>query len=137
MGHLYLSAKMKADELSPSVWNAIADGLERARNGGRQVTFGKVVKRDTRHKLIWLEAYGNLAIPLAAFAFGFAYYDTDNTGHVIRREDTTDKNTNFQTHIIVPHAGQTAVVLDPGGLKRFPICVGVIQSTNFWQGEDF
>lgn len=123
-----------ASDLAPEIWNGIADAIDESR-ANREIVFGKVVKRDEANKLIWLQEYGGLAIPLAALTFGFAYYDTDQNGAVTKKEDRTGTNDSFHTKIIVPRIGQMAVILDPGGQHRFPICVGVIQSTNYWQGE--
>lgn len=123
-----------ADELSPDLWRAIADGIDRSMPP-REIVFGRVVKREELRKLIWLEEYGNLAIPLVAFAFGFAYYDTDATGAINRKADPTGTNEAYQTTLLVPRIGQTAIILDPGGQRRFPLCVGVIQSRGYWQGE--
>ena len=124
-----------ADDLSPDVWNGIAREINRAQ-APREIYFGRVQKRDELRRVIWLEEYGNLAIPLVAFAFGFSYYDTDETGQVNKKEDTSGTNTAYQTRLLVPRVGQTAVILDPGGQHRFPLCVGVIQSNGYWQGED-
>lgn len=125
---------MEAQELSPRIWQGIADEIDRSR-APREIVFGAVVKRDTAKKVIFLEQYGSLAIPLVTLTFGFEYYDTDAAGIVQKKADTSETNQAFQTKIIVPRIGQIAVVLDPGGQHRFPLCVGVIQSTGFWQGE--
>jgi hypothetical protein len=125
---------MRADDLSPGVWNGIAEEINRAQSP-REIVFGKVVKRDTVNKLIWLESFGNLAIPLVSFGFGFSYYDTDQLGTVNKRDDPSGTNPALQTKLLVPSIGETAVILNPGGQHRFPLCVGVVRSTRFWTGE--
>jgi len=126
---------MKATELSPQIWNSIADELDRVQ-APREIVFGKVVRRDATKKVIYLEQFGNLAIPLVTFGFRFEYYDTDATGAVQKRADPTGTNEALQTKLIMPRVGQTAVILDPGGQHRFPVCIGVIQSSEFWLGEE-
>lgn len=123
-----------ATELSPEIWNAVADSIDRSQ-APREITFAKVAKRDQAKKLVWVEEFGNLGIPLVTFTSGFAYYDTDATGAVNKKEDRTGKNDAYHTQIIAPRVGQMVVILDPGGQHRFPICVGVLQSSGFWQGE--
>jgi len=125
---------MEATRLSPELVNGIGREIERA-TANFEIVFGKVTKRDDTKKVIWLEQYGDLAIPLVSFVTGFSYYDTDASGYLQLRRDPTGENAAFQTTIITPRVGQMAVILDPGGQHRFPLCVGVIQSTGYWQGE--
>jgi hypothetical protein len=121
---------MQADALSPDIWNAIAREMERL-STAREVHVGKVIKRDTLKKHVWLEAFGEVAIPIVALSFGFDYFDTQPTGNATKRTlDATDMR------LTMPTVGQTVVVLDPGGNRRFPMCIGVIQSSSgYWQGE--
>lgn len=123
-----------ATDLSPEIWNGIARAIDQGQ-ALREIVLGTVVKRDDVQKLVWVAEFGDLAIPLAAFASGFSYYDTDVAGVVQKKEDTTGTNDALKTKLITPQVGEIAVVLDPGGQHRFPVCVGVIQSTGFWQGE--
>jgi hypothetical protein len=135
----------RAVDLDPAIWDAIADLIGRS-IPGREITFGKVVRRDVPRKLIWLDEFGDLSIPLAYFSQSFSYYDTEPTGVATagqpigkRKIKNTSlpkqENTQLQTEIIVPRLGQIAVVLNTRAAKRFPICVGVIQSKGYWQGE--
>lgn len=128
---------MKATNLSRAVWNAIADLTKRS-TSPREVYFSEVVKADLVSNLIWTKDFGDVAIPLVAFEFSFAYYDTQPTGNVtsgqpvntksVRREDVTHKNENFKTHVICPSVGDLVVILDAWGAKRFPICVGLLNA---------
>jgi hypothetical protein len=129
------ASALRADELHSDIWNRIGTMIDRTR-ARPEIRFGKVVRRDERRRLVWLEDYGDLAIPLVAFHFGFSYYDTDETGQPQLRSDPSGDNTSYQTKLLVPKVGERVVILDSGGAKRFPFCVGVIQSSEYWQGED-
>lgn len=127
---------MEADALTPALWNAIADAISRALPG-RNMSFGRVIKRDVTDKVVWLEEFGETAIPLCAFDSSFAYYDTQQDGTVKRREDKGDTDAAFRTKMLVPKVGQLVVIIDLFGNRRFPVCVGVLQSKlgSYWQGE--
>lgn len=135
---------MIANNLSDNVWNAIYDAITRSQSR-REITFGKVVKRDAKKKLVWLEEFGEVAIPLVHFDYSFEHYDTVPEGVSVPgnptntraewRGDKTQKNDAYHAKIIVPYVGQMICVLNPGGTRRFPMCVGVIKSTDYWQGE--
>jgi hypothetical protein len=134
----------RADDLAGEIWSAISDLIMRS-IPGREITFGKVIKRDAAKKLIWVEEFGDLSIPLVSFGHSFAYFDTEPTGvatagqpidkQTVRRSDPTGNNPNFATQIIVPRVGQMVAILNPRGSRRFPMCVGVFQSKGYWQGE--
>lgn len=123
-----------ATELSPEIWNAISRMVQQS-VPGREITFGKVVKRDSSKKLVWLEEFGQTAIPLLSFDYHFEYYDSLADGTVAKRSSPEGKNPAFRTKIITPQIGQMVAVLKPWGGLRFPMCVGVIQSTGHWSGE--
>jgi len=134
-----------ATDLSRAIWNGIAD-LVRRNKGHREIYFARVIRSDQGKNLIWVKELGDRAIPLVAHHYSFSYYDTVPTGNVTegqpvntvkqKREDKTNTNTNFRTKIICPKKGQIAVILDPWGARRFPICIGMIQSsTGYWEGE--
>lgn len=136
---------MIADNLAPEIWNAIAREIERNANP-REIFFAIVTKRDSDKKLIWVDDFGSLAIPLVGFQRTFSYLDTvvdsvdTGTGapsaHAAWRGDKTQVNDAYNTQIVVPQVGQIVVILDMWAAKRFPICLGVIQSSaGYWQGE--
>lgn len=138
-------AAVIASDLSQQLWNGIAD-LVRRSGGKREIYFVTVTRNDKVNNLVWAKDFGDVAIPLVAHTYGFAYYDTvpdeANLGtgaisrHQVRREDKTNANSNFKTHIICPKVGEVIVVLDPWGAKRYPICIGVIHSgRGAWEGE--
>ena len=124
---------MRATQLSPRIWNAMAD-LVRRNTSPREVYFSEVTKTDAKRKLIWCKDFGDVAIPLLVSLHAFAYYDTVPTGvsgetvttRVERREDATHSNTNFMTDVVVPKRGDIVVILDAWGAKRFPICLGTL-----------
>jgi hypothetical protein len=109
---------MQASDLSPAIWNAIADEIRR-QTSEREIYFVKVTKSDTKRHVIWCQDFGSMAIPLVGHAYGFDYYDTSGTD-VMKKTGTVE--------VVCPRVGQTVVILDPWGAKRFPICIGVILS---------
>lgn len=136
---------MIATDLSSEIWNAIADLVQHSQTA-REIYYVKVTRVDKKKKLVWAKDFGDLAIPLVAHSYSFSYYDTEPTGNVTSGQPVTTKKTLktdklqenpvYRTEIVTPKVGQLIVVLDPWGVKRFPICVGVIQSkTGFWEGE--
>lgn len=118
---------LRATGLSRSIWNGIAD-LARRSQSPREIYFSEVTKTDEVRRLVWAKDFGDVAIPLVAFASWFAYYDTQADGSVQRRDDPTHVNENFRTHVVMPRRGDVVVVLDPWGAKRFPIVVGTFLS---------
>lgn len=134
---------MQATDLTPEIWNAIADLVGRSQSS-REIYFVKVTKTDKVNRLIWAQEFGDLAIPLVSHGFSFAHYDTIPVGNVTsgqpvdtqkqRREDKTQSNPAYQVEIITPKKGQVVCVLDMWGAKRFPICIGLVQSKRgFWE----
>lgn len=122
---------MRASDLSPAIWNSIADLVQRSQSS-REIFFCKVTRADKVRKLVWTDDFGGTAIPMVAHTFSFSYFDT--TSSDVQKRDDPD-NPAHQTQIIVPKVGQTIVVLDPWGAKRFPFCIGVIQSkSGYWEG---
>lgn len=127
---------MIANDLSRGIWNGIADLVQRSR-APREIYYAKVARADEKKKLIWCKDFGDLAIPLVAHGgFGF-YYDTRPTGSVTDGQPvaTEKAKTRMVMEIACPAKGDLVVILDPWGAKRFPICIGVIQSSKgFWEG---
>ena len=132
-----------ATDLAGTIWNAISDLVSRSEQP-RTLYFARVTKADKTKNLIWTEDFGGLAIPLVSHTYSFSYYDTVpdlanlTTGavstHSQKRGDTV--NSLYETQIVCPSKGDTVVIIDPFGAKRFPICIGVIHSkTGFWEGE--
>jgi hypothetical protein len=102
----------------------------------KTMSFERIIKRDATKLLIWTKEHGKTAIPLVDFERGFAYYDTQPTGNLVKKADDTHMNPNFLTKLITPKVGQTAVILEPWGNLRFPVCLGVILSKGHWAGEE-
>lgn len=134
---------MIADDLAPEVWNAIADEIGRSKSA-RQIYFAKVMKADKIKRVIWVDEFGDLGIPLVSLGYTFAHYDTVPTGNVTsgqpvpvqlrRREDKTQTNPTYQVQVIVPKKGDTVVILDPLGTRRFPICIGsLLSKQGYWE----
>lgn len=135
---------MRATDLSPEIWNAIADLV--AKSGTpREHFFVKITRVDKIKKLIWVREFGDLAIPLVSHAFSFSYFDTVPVGNAVsgspigtqaqKREDKTQDNPAMRVEIVTPKVGQVAIVIDPSGAKNSPYCVGVVQSkTGYWEG---
>ena len=98
------------------------DGIfEEIRRGTppHEVTYGRVVKRDDKKKLVWLAEYGDQAIPLVGMRMQVEYFDTTPTG-VKTRKATIDP--------VVPALGELVVVLRQMGSRRLPKCIGSVLS---------
>ena len=120
---------MRATDLAPEIWNAIADEIRR-QSSPREIYFTKVMKVDAKRKVIWVQDFGHMAIPLVGHCYSFDYYDTTATGAVQKK--------NAKAEVVMPKVGQMVVILDPWGAKRFPICIGVLLSKaehSLWEEE--
>lgn len=126
-------------------WNLIRDMIA-SMIPAKTMSFERIIKRDEKKLLIWTKEHGKTAIPLVDFERGFAYYDTQPTGNatsgqpvktkLVKKEDKTGTNPNLLTKVIAPRVGQTAIILEPWGNLRFPVCLGVILSKGHWVGEE-
>jgi hypothetical protein len=126
---------MQADNLTPAIWNAIADQIGRTAQQ-HEIVFSTVTKTDPTRRLIWTEDYGDMALPLVGFMTTFAYYDTQGDGSVKWCGDNTQTNTAFQTQIVMPKVGDVAVVLDLAGARTYPICIGIsLSEYGFWETD--
>lgn len=129
---------MEANALSPGIWNAIVELVERQAAPG-EISFHTVKKRDTAKRILWVEEFGETAIALVSFEYSFAYYDTQADGTTKKRYDATadESDPAFRVKIVMPRVGQTVAILNPSGNRRFPTCIGVVQSQpgSYWQGE--
>jgi len=129
---------MEANSLSPGIWNAIAEMVARNAAPG-EISFHNVRKRDVAKKIIWVEEFGETSIPLVTFDFNFAYYDTQPSGSVTKRYDATadESDPAYHAKLLVPRVGQKVAILNPSGNRRFPVCIGVVQSMpgSYWSGE--
>jgi hypothetical protein len=136
---------MRATDLSKNVWNALAGYVNRSQSP-REVYYATVTRNDLLKKLVWVSEFGDVAIPLVAHKEAFVYYDTVPVGNVTsgqpvktkqeRRADPKHTNANLLTEVVCPAVGDLVVIMDPWGSKRFPICIGTIQSkAGFWEGD--
>lgn len=125
---------MYAEQLSDAIWNAIAD-LVRRNGSQREVYHVTVSKVDKARKVLWADEFGDIGIPVVVHSLGQALYDTQPDGTLKKRGEDYETNDAYQAQIIMPQIGDTVVVLDPGGSKTVPICIGVIQSPGgYWEG---
>lgn len=134
---------MLATDLSDSIWNAIADLVQRSQTP-REIYYVKVKRVDAKKKIIYVDDFGDIGIPLVAHSYSFSYYDTVPAGNAVsgqpietqklKRGDREQKNPLYRTEIVMPKVGELVVVLDPWGAKRFPICIGILQSkAGYWE----
>lgn len=120
---------MRATDLDPEIWNQIYRHIAQSQQR-REVTIGTVTKRDAVKKLIWLEEFGDTAIPLVSHDYTFTYYDTNELGVSVKRGDPDNPVSHVE--ISTPKLGAQVVVLKPLGNLRFPMCLGEIQSEGIW-----
>lgn len=124
---------MRATDLSPEIWNAIADQIGRS-SVAREVVFAVVTRVDNQKKHLFCDDFGDVAIPLVCFTTTFTYYDTQADGTVAFKGDKTQQNTAYWTQIVMPKVGDVVAILDLAGSRTYPICIGVLQSApGFWE----
>jgi hypothetical protein len=107
--------------ITPGEWNQIYEEIRKGQ-GTNEVTYGKVIKRDTVNNLIWLAEFSDQPIPIATFNAHVKYSDDTGLG---------TKSRTAKVIIDLPAIGDTAIVLRQFGEQRLPRCVGVIMSTNY------
>jgi hypothetical protein len=83
---------------------------------------GKVIKVDAKNRCIYLEEFGDQAIPLVGFEYEVKYYDETTSGTVVRTAGVTMK---------MPKVRQKVLVAREMGTDRLPRCLGVILGTNW------
>lgn len=93
-------------------------------------TTGKVIKRDTEQKLVWIEDFGDQPIPLVAFDFEINYYDETPQGTTAvaagNAQPYAVTKKKVMAKVQVPKIGETVLVARELGSRRLPRCLGVI-----------
>jgi len=114
-------------------WNSIRVACEKiardvAGTRGEWFQTGKVIKRDEKNRLIWIQGMGHTAIPVVGFNYTVRYYDTDDEGKLrVRQADAK---------VVVPKKGETVLVAFELGSTRLPRCLGVVQGKNYLEVEE-
>lgn len=118
--------------ISEGEWESIVNLFNRLiKKKGEYFVTGKVTKRDEKRKLIWLNEFGDQAIPIVCFDYEINYYDETpsdtNTTAVGAAAQFKTKKKKVISKVMVPKVGQTVVVAREFGTRRLPRCLGVIQ----------
>jgi hypothetical protein len=122
--------------ISESEWESISNLFNRLmRKKGEYFVTGKVIKRDVAKKLVWLQEFGDQAIPIVGFDYEVTYYDETPRGVVTTAvgagADYTTQQKKAKVKLLVPRVGQSVVVAREFGTRRLPRCIGVIQGTGW------
>lgn len=108
-------------------------------NRGSYFTTGKVIKRDEAKRLVWLEDFGDQAIPLVGFKYEIKYYDETPNGTVgVAVGAAQPFRTRTKTIVVtpqVPKVGEIVVVAREMGTRRLPRCLGVILGKDWVTAE--
>lgn len=120
--------------LPHEIWAQIYEEIE-ARIPPRELTFGKVLRRDTNKKQVFTEEMGTTPIPVVAYNLDGKYYDTavpagttyGTTGTTIPLQTTLKTFKTNDLKVRVPEIGDTILIAMIGGQRRLPYCIGVIQ----------
>lgn len=130
---------MRATDLSPELWQGIQKRIEQSipRN---EIVMSTVTRRDKDNMLIWVEDFGELSIPLVGLVTGFEYFDLSDLGDTLRFDATYRATKTYSLGIFkdnpeLPKLGDRVILLVPFGVERFPMCLGVIQSKNYWRED--
>lgn len=121
---------------------AMVESVIREMVGGRRDYFvtGKVIKNDDKKNLVWLEEFGDQAIPVVAFDYEITVYDETPKGTLAVAAGNvspykTKKKKAFAT-VMVPSVGETVLVARELGIRRLPRCLGVLQGRDWIISED-
>lgn len=106
---------------------------------GETIMQAKVVKRDTKNKLIWVKELGDQPIPLLAFDYRVTYYynepygNTTTVGSAVnaRMKKRKTKDYTKEVEVLTPKVGETVLIALHYGARRLPKCIGVIKSKNY------
>lgn len=119
-------------------WQAIYEAINRM-SAPTEFVFGIVNRRDTKHKLVWIEEFGDTPIPLVGFGANISVYDTTPTGNIVDVDmdiDTENLPRVFQSDPIVPLIGDVVCVIRQFGRNRVPHCIGKALSTTNYDPEE-
>jgi hypothetical protein len=113
-------------------WTSIASLVERMvpqlTGGRRNFKTGRVIKRDTNKKLVWLREFGDQPIPVVGFDYEVKYYDTDSTGNTVPKKAKISP--------VTPDVGEHVFVALEMGEHGLPRCLGTIQGVGWILPED-
>lgn len=90
---------------------------------GEYFTTGTVIKRDELRNVVWLEEFGDQAIPLVAYDYEVKYYDASGAKLAKVRP-------------LLPKVGQTVVVARELGSRRLPRLIGILRGTDWISTEE-
>ena len=126
--------------ISEGEWESIANlarKVAREESGSRRDYFvtGKVVKVDAKNKCIYLQEFGQQAIPIVGFSHQVTIYDETprgvNTTSVGSSADYRTIKKVITVETIMPKRGDSVLVVREFGTSRLPRCLGVIQGKNW------
>lgn len=119
-------------------WESIYQAIEAAKQPS-EVTYGIVIKRDVKHRLIWVSEFGEQPIPIVGFQASVTVYDVEPNNHItdmgLDVEETVTAR-HFQIDHVVPEIGDTVVIVRQFGGRRLPKCLGTVLSVDNYNPND-
>ena len=104
-----------------------------------EIIFGEVIKRDTKHKLVWINELGDQPIPLIGFGANLTAFDVVPDGNIVDVDmdmNTVANQRIFQIDPITPQLGQKVCVIRQFGLNRLAHCIGIALSVENYNPDD-
>lgn len=106
---------------------------------GQSFIQAKVIKNDTKNKLIWVKELGDQPIPLLAFDYQVKYYYNEPFGNTTavgsgvnaRMASRKTRAHTKEVEVLTPRVGDIVFIALHYGARRLPKCLGVIQSKNY------
>jgi len=126
-------------------FGTIADMVEKiiSQQVGKKTDYfitAKVLKVDVANKCIYLEEFGDQAIPIISFNYEVTYYDQTPAGTNYGTSGTsaafTTRAKTVDVKLKMPKVGQRVLVAREMGADRLPRCLGVILGTNWIAPEE-
>lgn len=116
--------------LTNAEWSSIYKAIE-SRVTPTEIVFDIVIRRDTKHRVVWTETFGDTPIPLVGFEANVPVFDVAPVGRVIDPDldlATKANAQNFAANVTTPPLGATICIVRQFGKNRTPMCIGQILS---------
>lgn len=112
--------------LTEADWNNIYKVI-RSEITPTEIIFGEVIKRDVKHRLVWVDELGDQPIPLVGFNNNVTVYDVEPFENIVDVDldvQSSSRQRVFTSDVIVPQVGEVVMILRQFGQNRLPHCIG-------------
>jgi hypothetical protein len=119
-------------------WAMIYKAIE-SRVQPSEIVYGEVIRRDIKHRLVWIDEFGDQPIPLVGFNYNVPVLDVEPLGSIVDPDldiQMIPRQRAFSGNVIVPQIGEVVLVLRQFGRNRLPHCIGTALSTVNYSPDD-